>query len=475
MDWILFILFALIILFFLAISGFLYKKKYFSATFSRIFVHFTIGIMCGLSPYIFESNLVPSILGLSFVFINIFFHKHKLFESIHSQDRITYGTIYFPLSYLILSSLFWEKVEYFAISYFILAIADPLAAIMGKAFPLRKINLLGDEKSLGGALSMLFASIFIIYLCSTILPFSTNEEGFYIFYFVLFSSIMATMAELISFKGSDNLSIPLVSLLSMYSFYLKPNIFEITLILSLLLLFAFLLNFITLDGFFGSIIMSNFIIAYGGINYLTPLVVFFILSSIISKIKPKNNYSSKESSKRNIIQVFANGGIALSLCVCGGFLDDYQFIYYLFLSSVAAAASDTWGTEFGKFSKYRPISILSLKEMNHGESGGISILGTLGSFMGSCMIGLIGFYFTLEKDLILIVILSGFLSSLLDSIIGASLQGKYLDSNGIIVEDSSSNNNLINGYSWMSNDAVNLINTTFAPIFTLVIFQIKFI
>ena len=52
------------------------------------------------------------------------------------------------------------------------------------------------------------------------------------------SSINATLAELLSYKGSDNLSIPLVSLLSMYSFYLEPNILEITLILSLLLLFA---------------------------------------------------------------------------------------------------------------------------------------------------------------------------------------------------------------------------------------------
>ena len=475
MDWALLILFALVILLFLAISSFLYKKKYFSATLSRIFVHFTIGIMCGLSPFIFESNLVPSILGLSFVFINIFFHKHKLFESIHSEDRITYGTIYFPLSYFILSFLFWEISEYFSISYFILAVADPLAAIIGRAFPLMKINLLGDDKSLGGTLSMFFASIFIIYFCSIILPFSIKGEDKCIFYFVLFSSINATLAELISFKGSDNLSIPLISLLSMYSFYLEPNILEITLILSLLLLFAYLLNFITLDGFFGAIIMGNFIIAYGGINYLAPLGVFFIFSSLISKIKPKNKYSFKESSKRNIIQVFANGGIALLLCVCSTFLDDYQFIYYLFLSSVAAAASDTWGTEFGKFSKNRPISILNLREMNYGESGGISLIGTIGSFMGSCMIGLIGFYFTSERDLIFIVITAGFLSSLLDSAIGASLQGKYLDSNGIITEDSSSSNYLINGYSWMGNNVVNLINTTFAPIFTLFIFQIKLV
>ena len=110
------------------------------------------------------------------------------------------------------------------------------------------------------------------------------------------------------------------------------------------------------------------------------------------------------------------------MCVCSTFLDDYQFIYYLFLSSVAAAASDTWGTEFGKFSKNRPISILNLRELNYGESGGISLIGTIGSFMGSCMIGLIGFYFTSERDLIFIVITAGFLSSLLDSAIGASLQ-----------------------------------------------------
>ena len=62
------------------------------------------------------------------------------------------------------------------------------------------------------------------------------------------------------------------------------------------------------------------------------------------------------------------------------------------------------------------------------------------------------------------IILSGFLSSLFDSILGDMVQGKYKNQNGEIIEVKEKDSVLIKGYRWMNNDLVNLLNTTFSPL-----------
>ena len=147
------------------------------------------------------------------------------------------------------------------------------------------------------------------------------------------------------------------------------------------------------------------------------------------------------------------------------FLNNDPVYIYLFASSVAAAMSDTWGTEFGKLSKHKPISITSLKSIDHGISGGITRIGTLGSLLGSSIIGFsTWFMIPAPTHIIYGIILSGFLSSLFDSILGDIFQGKYKNQSGEIIEVKEKDSVLIKGYSWINNDLVNLLNTTFSPL-----------
>ena len=60
--------------------------------------------------------------------------------------------------------------------------------------------------------------------------------------------------------------------------------------------------------------------------------------------------------------------------------------------------------------------------------------------------------------------MSGLLASLFDSVLGATVQGKYKDKSGDITERETENNNLFQGYSYINNDMVNLLNTTISPI-----------
>ena len=47
-------------------------------------------------------------------------------------ERVSYGTIYFPLAVLFLAVFFWDKPISFFISILVLTFADPIAAAIGK-------------------------------------------------------------------------------------------------------------------------------------------------------------------------------------------------------------------------------------------------------------------------------------------------------------------------------------------------------
>ena len=126
----------------------------------------------------------------------------------------------------------------------------------------------------------------------------------------------------------------------------------------------------------------------------------------LSKILKKASFYTSKGSRRDIFQVYANGGIALLICIVSHFIND-SILVYLFFSSVAAAMSDTWGTEFGKISKSKPRSIISMKSINHGESGGVTLIGTFASLLGSCIIGFSTYLlFGISTKQVIIIIMS---------------------------------------------------------------------
>jgi uncharacterized membrane protein len=126
--------------------------------------------------------------------------------------------------------------------------------------------------------------------------------------------------------------------------------------------------------------------------------------------------------------------------------------------------ADTWGTEFGKLSPKKPISILNYKQMDHGLSGGITRIGILGSLLGSSLIGLtIWYVITTPSYIIYGIIICGFTGSIFDSFLGAIFQAKYETSMGKIVETPEEGAILKSGVKWINNDLVNLLNTVYAP------------
>ena len=90
-----------------------------------------------------------------------------MLNSFHSIERISYGTIYFPLSYLLIAIPFWDYPIHITISFMILSIADPVAAIVGKNItkPV-SYTILDDQKTVQGSAAMFICSMIIVFILS---------------------------------------------------------------------------------------------------------------------------------------------------------------------------------------------------------------------------------------------------------------------------------------------------------------------
>ena len=473
-EWWTFTAFLFLILGFVGISDFTLKSGWISPEANRKGVHFLVGICVSASPLIFSSNLQPITLAIIFIFLNAFALKGEAFKGIHSQGRMSYGTVYFPIAYFLLVLGFWPYPEFLIISLLILAISDPLASQVGQSTPMpSKFKIWEDEKTIQGTIAFFSSAFMIVYMGGhSLFDYSNN----YLLGMALFTAFGATMAEVSSCKGTDNISIPLVSILFMIGYFEHVSetghFFNLTISASSIFLFLIILLFsvayqfhsLSRSGYYGGLVMGILITLIGSWRFLIPLAVFFILSSILSKLIKNASFYKSKGSQRDIVQVYANGGIALLICIYD-FLQPNAITFFLFLASVSAAMSDTWATEIGKLSPKKPVSILDFKQMQHGLSGGITRIGTIGSLLGACMLGLaIWAILPMPPFVIYGIILCGFLGSVFDSFLGATVQAKYETQSGEIVESPQEDAVLISGVRWINNDMVNLMNTAFVPI-----------
>ena len=229
---------------------------------------------------------------------------------------------------------------------------------------------------------------------------------------------------------------------------------------------------ITKDGAIAAFIVG--LLIYLGFSYqgLFLLGCFFCSSSFFSKYQNKRKRIAadilEKGEQRDIIQVFANGGVPAFL----GFIYSFGFIsqqtaLVCFCISLAAANADTWASEIGTMSKKEPRLLLTMKKVPRGTSGAVSILGTTAAIGGALFIAFISYLlFSLSLVWVVYIALFGFLGNLLDTIIGQTVQVKYKCTYCGKITEKQNHCNFkgvkISKYSFLNNDAVNFISIILA-------------
>lgn len=221
---------------------------------------------------------------------------------------------------------------------------------------------------------------------------------------------------------------------------------------------------LTADGALAAWIVGACVFGAGGWAYAAVLFAFFIPSTLLSRIGRARKRLLVDIGKhgaRDAWQVIANGGVA-ALCAVLAAATHTNAASAAFAGAFAAASADTWGTEIGTLAKMRPRSILTLKPLATGLSGGVTLAGTLAEIGGAGAVALVAW--PLGIGAWWIIASGGFAGALADSLMGASLQElRYCPQCERDCETDphlcGSRTTLRRGAAWFSNDAVNACAT----------------
>lgn len=223
------------------------------------------------------------------------------------------------------------------------------------------------------------------------------------------------------------------------------------------------------SGAWGAFLEGTVIFGLGGWRWAVLLMVFFVSSSVLTRLFAKNKASLNEKfdkgGTRDIGQVLANGGIASIFAGLHFYFPQASWTWVLFAASLAAVNADTWATELGVLNPTRPRLITSWKEVERGASGAISLYGTLAAAGGAALIAILGALLGPVDRVwanLGIMLIAGLVGSLFDSLLGATVQAIYRcpqcdkETEKHPLHTCGTQTIQIRGWSWLNNDMVNL-------------------
>lgn len=201
---------------FLALFGsaeILYHKFKLKGEVTRKIVHVGTGLLTLLFPVMLSGHWWVLLLCVSFAVILIASLLFNFLPSINNINRRSVGSLAYPVS-VYTAFLFYDHYNkdkvFFYLPILVLAISDPIAALVGKKYPYKSFSIGSTRKTLSGSLAC-FVSAFII---SFIIIYTNNAAAPLVA--VIFKSLLIALAvaiaEAVSGKGYDNITIPVAVL-----------------------------------------------------------------------------------------------------------------------------------------------------------------------------------------------------------------------------------------------------------------------
>jgi uncharacterized protein (TIGR00297 family) len=454
-----------------------YARGFLGATATRPIVHAAVGVLVAASPWFLSTPFWIYVAAVFFAMFNLFAIRKGWLPSLHRSRWSRWGTATFPLAALLAVALTWgpsrDTVYVMQAAFLVLAISDPLATISGRSWAKnrRRVHWIKGKTILGSG--VFFGSALVILAVVLVGLAPALFTPLQLITLVVVVAILATAGEAVGRKGWDNLIIVAAVVLPLYVVHIHPE--KLVMIVGALLLAAVFCglavgwHFLRMNGAVAAGLLGVTLLGFGGWKWAVPAIVFFLGSSIVSRVghgrKQEARYYSSKGSKRDAVQVLANGIVGGLLCIAA-IVFPAEVFYWASVGAFAGAAADTWATEIGTMTGGVTRSISTWRPVHPGESGGVSWAGTLAAAVGAlsvwAAVWIPGWTVPVGAGSTLLLLLAAaMIGTMVDSLIGATIQALYRDrETGALTERSIRNgvaNERVRGLRWIGNDVVNMI------------------
>ena len=141
-------------------------------------------------------------------------YRYDLFEAIDDHERVNMGLVLFPAAIALLLGLFWrpgtpQDAGFLAVAALMAGTwGDTVAALIGRRYGTRRYRMLGHRRTMEGTLALFLVSGVAM---APVLAIMGAMDWHQSVAFALIASTVVALVEIVSFYGSDNLTIPLAA------------------------------------------------------------------------------------------------------------------------------------------------------------------------------------------------------------------------------------------------------------------------
>jgi len=436
---------------------------------TRRVVHALVGLATAASLSGFRSPALIYVLAGVFVAGNGVALARGWFPGMHGTARRSVGTVLFPLALALclVAGWTWGADRVFAVqaAFAVLALADPAASLVGARARRFRYAVGRGTKSAAGSLTFALVAGAVTG-ASLSIGRPAAWGGGEVALAALTVALVGAAAESVGRDGWDNLTVPLavvVALVALERAVEAGDAARFAWALAAGVAFAgatWRVGALDVSGALAGALLAWALVAVGGVVWAAPALTFFVPSAALSRLPGGDR---RDAGGRTAGQVLANGGVGLALLALWAVrpADDAWGIvlWTAFASSFAAAAADTWATEIGTRYGGVPRRLGFGRRLTPGESGGVTLTGTLASVAGAASVGLAVMLASGSPWMGAGLIVAGVAGAAVDTLLGATLQARFRASDGAVVETAGDDAPLVSGVQWMTNGAVNLACT----------------
>ena len=195
--------------------------------FTRKIVHIGAGMWLWGILYFFDHWYFGIIPFATFIILNYIFYRRTTFEQMDDEESSP-GTVYFAFSITVLFAIFWrtegqiDSVPLAAAAVMAMTWGDGMASIIGRKIGKTEYTIFNHTRTWEGTAAMIVFSYIAVFLTLWLLPGSAMSPNSAVIgigpaaIIALYTTMTAAFFEGVTPAGMDNLTVPLMSALTLW-------------------------------------------------------------------------------------------------------------------------------------------------------------------------------------------------------------------------------------------------------------------